>query len=105
MRQLFTKAFANNYIINEDGDWIDATGQLLDKAEAAARDAHFEKHPNDPVIARGCTVRLTGKGKHQAEPKVTPKGCFYLWLTTGQLELPQLRIEIQPLPDDARGRR
>ena len=27
------------------------------------------------------------------------------WLTTGQLELPQLRIEIQPLPDDARGRR
>ena len=76
--KIYDDCIANNYIINEDGDWIDANGQLLDKAEAAARDAHFEKHPNDPVIARGCTVHLTGKGKHQAVPKVTPKGCFYL---------------------------
>ena len=52
--KIYDDCIANNYIINEDGDWIDANGQLLDKAEAAAR---------------------------------------------------ELRIEIQPLPDDARGRR
>ena len=75
---IYDHCIANNHIINGDGDWIDANDRLLDKAEAAALDAHFEKHPNDPVIARGCTVLLTGKGKHQAEPKVTPKGCFYL---------------------------
>ena len=76
--KIYDDCIANNYILNADSKWIDVNGRLLDKAEAAALDAHFEKHPNDPVIARGCTVLLTGKGKHRAKPKATPKGCFYL---------------------------